>query len=113
MKATSGNISTDHTNTGVDLFAIRVNWRGCELEASPEVIGLNALHELDRVDRVCYSSILLNQQMLQESERRKSIPDTDSSIVEVSAMVPGTLEVVDRLFCGPTNKSRNTGRPLQ
>ena len=77
------------------------------------MIGLDALHELDRLDRASFFPNLLNWQMPQESERRKSIPDTDSSSVEVSAMVSGTPGAVDRLFCGPTNKSRTPGRLVQ
>ena len=57
--------------------------------------------------------LLPNWQVPQESERGKSIPDTNSPSVEVSAVVSGTSGAVDRLSSGPTSKSSTLDRPVR
>ena len=120
MEATSGNILADHTNTGEVRSRPFCNTAKhsigevCELEARPRSDRVRCITtELDRPDGVCLSPLLPNRQVPQESERGKSIPDTNSPSVEVSAVVSGTPGAVDRLSSGPTSKSSTLDRPVR
>ena len=68
--------------------------------------------DLDRLDGICFSPILSNREMSKEGEGGRDITNTDSTSMEIPAMVPCTARATDRLSPGSTNRPSTPDGPI-